>query len=221
MTNILHIDCSPVGPRAESTRLAERIIERLREREPQATITGRFLGAGTIPHIDAAYASALGAPEASEAEKALEGSFSLSEELVQELERADTVVIGTPMHNYTVPSTLKAWIDHIARVRRTFTTGSQGKVARLHDRPVFVAIASGGRFSGGTAGQPDFLTPYLKAILGMIGLHDITFFSVEGTARNPVALAAIRAATLLAVDAHFASPAIPQASTRQRHAGES
>jgi FMN-dependent NADH-azoreductase len=222
MTKILHLDCSPVGRTSESSRLSERIISWLQRREPSATVTDRYLGAGNIPHIDAEYASALGAPEAPPAEKCLAGSFSLSEELVQELENADYIVIATPMHNFTIPSTLKAWIDHVARVRRTFTIGKQGKVAILRDRPVFVAVASGGRFSNGPARQPDFLTPYLKAILGMIGLHDITFFSVEGTALHPEAVAAIRAKTEFAVDAHFSSlfRPLPDASAKERHLGE-
>ena len=76
---------------------------------------------------------------------------------------------------------LKVWIDHIVRARRTFNITKVGKVGTLQDRPVFVAIASGGRFSGDRAQQPDFLTPYLKAILALIGLHDLTFFSVQGT----------------------------------------
>ena len=105
--------------------------------------------------------------------------MSRSEELIQELESSDFVVIGTPMHNFTVPSALKAWIDHIVRVRRTFNVTTEGKVGTLRDRPVFVAVSSGGRFSGERARQPDFLTPYLKAILGTIGLHDLTFFSVR------------------------------------------
>jgi hypothetical protein len=71
-------------------------------------------------------------------------------------EFADVVVIGTPMHNLTVPAALKAWIDHVVRARRTFTISAAGKVGTLRDRPVFVAIASGGRFSGERARQPDF-----------------------------------------------------------------
>lgn len=222
MANILHINCSPVGPRSESYKLSERIVALLLKREPTATITGRFLGAGTIPHIDAEYAAALGAAEASSAEKRLEGSFSLSEELVQELENADYVVIGTPMHNFTVPSTLKAWIDHVARVRRTFTIGRQGKIASLRDRPVFVAVASGGRYSGGPARQPDFLTPYLNAVLGMIGLCDVTFFSIEGTALSPETVAVIRAKTERKLEAYFSSLSSPSPDelAKQRHLGE-
>jgi len=113
------------------------------------------------------------------------------------------VVIATPMHNFTVPAALKAWIDHIVRVRRTFDVTAQGKVGALHDRPVFVAVSSGGRFSGERTHQPDFLTPYLKAILGTIGLHDLTFFSVEGSALGSDALAVARAETDQAIQGFF------------------
>jgi FMN-dependent NADH-azoreductase len=126
-----------------------------------------------------------------------------SEELIQELEGSDIVVIATPMHNFTVPSALKAWIDHIVRVRRTFEVTGRGKVAALRDRPVYVAVSSGGRFSGPRAGQPDFLRPYLRAILGTIGLHDLTFFSVEGSALGPDALAEARTRADQALQEHF------------------
>jgi FMN-dependent NADH-azoreductase len=128
-----------------------------------------------------------------------------SEELIQELESSDFVVIGTPMHNFTVPSALKAWIDHVVRARRTFNVTKEGKVGRLRDRPVFVAVSSGGRFSGERARQPDFLTPYLKAVLGTIGLHDLTFFSVQGTGSGPVAVAAARAKADRTLQEYFAS----------------
>jgi FMN-dependent NADH-azoreductase len=101
--------------------------------------------------------------------------------LIAELERADVIVIGTPMHNLSAPSSLKAWIDHVVRARRTFTMTSSGKKGMLHDRPVYIAVASGGRFSGANAHQPDFLTSYLKTILASIGLCDVSFFTIEGT----------------------------------------
>ena len=80
---------------------------------------------------------------------------------------------------------------------------ADGKVGALRDRPVFVAVSSGGRFSGERAHQPDFLTPYLKAILGTIGLHDLTFFSVEGSALGPGALAEARTKADQAMQAFF------------------
>ena len=158
-----------------------------------------MIGEGAIPHVDENYAIS----QESSADISQEGSMARSEELIQELESADFVVIGTPMHNLTVPSTLKAWIDHVVRARRTFNMTRAGKVGTLRDRPVFVAVASGGRFSGERARQPDFLTPYLKTILGMIGLHDLTFFSVQGTGSGPDAIAETRSKTDQAMQEYF------------------
>ena len=133
--------------------------------------------------------------------------MSLSEELIQELEGSDVVVIATPMHNFTVPSALKAWIDHIVQGPPDLhhDLGRKGRRI-LRDRPVFVAVSSGGRYSNAHARQPDFLTPYLKAILGTIGLHDLTFFSVEGSALGSDALATkARTRTDRALQEHFSS----------------
>jgi FMN-dependent NADH-azoreductase len=120
------------------------------------------------------------------------------------------------MHNFTVPSALKAWIDHVVRVRRTFDVTRGGKAGMLRDRPVFVAVSSGGRYSGERAGQPDFLTPYLKAILGVIGLHDLAFFSVEGSALGLDALAEARARTDQALQAYFSSRPVGRARVSAR-----
>jgi FMN-dependent NADH-azoreductase len=202
---ILNVSCSPRGQSSESYRLSQEIIGFLLKREPTAMVINREIGRDAISHIDGSYATALGATQRSSAEISPKGSMSRSEELIQELEGSDVVVIGTPMHNFTVPSALKAWIDHIVRVRRTFNSTREGYVGTLSDRPVFVAVSSGGRYSGERARQPDFLTPYLRAILGTIGLHDLTFFSVEGTALGANALAEARTRTDLALHAHFSA----------------
>jgi FMN-dependent NADH-azoreductase len=214
MTEILHVSCSPRGQFSESYRISRKIIEFLRVEEPSAALTNRVIGGGTIAHIDASYASALGATESSFAEAFPMGSMSRSEELIRELERADFVVIGTPMHNFTVPSALKAWIDHVVRVRRTFDSTQDGYVGRLRQRPVFVAVSSGGRYSGIHARQPDFLTPYLKSVLGVIGLHDLTFFSVEGSALDQDALAEARSKTDQALAEHFSRLAVAKSAER-------
>jgi FMN-dependent NADH-azoreductase len=204
MMKILHVSCSPRGQAAESHRLAQKIVGFLRAKEPEAIVINRALGSGDVSYIDENYALALGARELSSADISDEGSMSRSEELIRELENADVLVIATPMHNYTVPSTLKAWIDHVVRVWRTFHVTAEGKVGTLRDRPVYIAVSSGGRYTGESARQPDFLTPYLKAILATIGLHDVTFFSVEGTALGPEAAAAALARTDRALRQHFA-----------------
>ena len=177
MTTILHLSFSPRGLDAESHRLSQRIVDHLLARRPGATVNQRLMGGETLPPIDAAYAISQGSAE----NVSREGSMIRSEAMIRELEQADLVVIGTPMHNMTVPAALKSWIDHVVRVRRTFDISPAGKVGLLDDRPVFFAVASGGRITGERARQPDFLMPYLRAVLGTVGLHDLTFFAVEGT----------------------------------------
>ena len=101
--------------------------------------------------------------------------FALSESLIGELEAADFVVIGTPMNNFAVPSTLKAWIDHIVRIRRTFRSTAEGKIGILQDRPVIVVSAHGGYRGERPPGQPDFLSLYLETISRRSG--SIHFYS--------------------------------------------
>jgi FMN-dependent NADH-azoreductase len=203
MMKILHVSCSPRGQAAESYRLSQKIIGYLLKSEPAAILVNREIGGGAISHVDENYATALGAPQQLPTDMYRQGSISYSEDLIQELESSDILVIGTPMHNFTVPSALKAWIDHIVRIRRTFNATAEGKIGTLRDRPVFVAVSSGGSYSGEHAHQPDFLTPYLKAILGTIGLHDLTFFSVEGTVFGPDAVTKARTRTDQALQAYF------------------
>lgn len=198
---ILHVSCSPRGQAAESYRLSRKIVDLLLRASPAATVVERALDDGALPHVDANYALA---QHSAMAKVHRDGSIARSEALIQELESADVVVMGTPMHNLSVPSSLKAWIDHVVRARRTFDLTPAGKVGTLRDRPVFVAVASGGIYSGERARQPDFLTPYLKAILATIGLRDLTFFSVQGTGHGPEAVAEARARTHEALKAHFA-----------------
>ncbi len=174
---------------SESTRLSRHIVEHLRDAHPAASLIEREIGGGALSHIDANYAQV----QHSAASLVVQaGSTACSDELIEELEASDILVLATPMHNLTVPSALKAWIDHVVRARRTFEVTAKGKIGTLRDRPVFVAVASGGRFSGERARQPDFLTPYLKAILPTIGLKDLTFFCVQGTGLGPEALAEAR-----------------------------
>lgn len=201
MKTILHVSCSPRGPAAESYRLARKVIDCLRRAHPDAVVVDRVIGGGEIPPIDGDYALSQQSTE----DVSSAGTMARSEVLVRELETADFVVIGTPMHNLTVPGALKVWIDHVVRARRTFSTTPAGKVGALLDRPVFIAIASGGRFSGPLARQPDFLTPYLRAILDMIGLRDLTFFSVQGTGAGPAAIAEARIMADEAMETHFST----------------
>jgi FMN-dependent NADH-azoreductase len=177
--NILHIDCSP-RPDSHSRRLSAAVVERLLKFDGCASITRRDLGLKPIPHISADYAAMLSVPVALP-RGASEEATRLSEMLIREIEAADVLVIGTPMNNFTVPSVLKAWIEQIVRLGRTIVPSPTGKVGALRDRPVFVGVASGGVFSGDRASQPDFLTSYLSAALGCIGLKSLHFLMLQAT----------------------------------------
>jgi FMN-dependent NADH-azoreductase len=197
---ILRIDCSPRAE-SQSRKLSAAIVGRLLAIEPDAHVTHRDLGRNPIAHPEAHYAWALSSPATLAAGEA-NGAMRLSEALIQEVEAADVLVIGTPMNNFTVPSVFKAWIDQILRVGRTIGMSATGeKIGLLQDKPVYIGIASGGSFTGARANQPDFLTPYLIAALGCVGLKSLQFFPLQGTAfLNDEQLAADREAVLTTMD---------------------
>lgn len=179
--NILHIDCSP-REESHSRDLSAGLVTRLVALHPGASVTRRDLARTPVPHTSSDYATALASPAAL-ADDRLATATALSEALIREIEGADAVVIGTPMHNFTVPSVLKAWIDQILRMGRTIGVTPAGeKTGLLRDKPVYIGIASGGFFHGERAKQPDFLMPYLDAALGCVGLKSLQFFPLQGTA---------------------------------------
>ncbi|HET8702620.1 NAD(P)H-dependent oxidoreductase [Castellaniella sp.] len=178
---ILHIDCSP-RKESHSRKLSAAILARLFAIDSEIFVIRRDLGLNPIPHPEAGYAAALSSPGAWVSGRP-NPATSLSEELIQEIEAADALVIGTPMNNFTVPSVLKAWIDQILRMGRTIGVAPTGeKTGLLQDRPVYIGIASGGVFTGDRAKQPDFLTPYLTAAFGCVGLTSLQFFPLQATA---------------------------------------
>jgi FMN-dependent NADH-azoreductase len=183
MTNILHLRCSPRGAAAFSSRMAEEVIARLQRHHPGARLAFRDLAADPPPLVDAAFSAAILGPPG-EIPPALEAS----EALIRELEAADMLVIATPMHNYGVPAVLKAWVDQIVRIHRSFASTLGGKVGKLPDRPVWLVVASGGWFTGpsptGAPAQPDFLTPYVRAVLSTIGINDLHILTLEGVTRG-------------------------------------
>ncbi len=180
---LLHLTFSPRGEESESTQLSQAIVKQLCSLHSVSRIIRRDWRLHATSAIDADYAKALANASRNNADKlSYEGSLQESERLICELEEADVVVIGTPMHNFTVPASLKTWLDLVVRVNRSFNITPAGKVGTLDSKPVYIAIASGGFFGSERSSQPDFLTPYLKAILATIGLNDLRFFSAQGMA---------------------------------------
>jgi FMN-dependent NADH-azoreductase len=183
MRRILYLSCSPKGSQSICQAFAQEVLVRLRQRHPASEVEHRDLAAAPPPFVDADFCAAIMVPDAAA------NAFVASERLIAELERADAIVIATPMHNYSVPAVLKAWIDQVVRIHRSFASTPSGKVGKLADRPVFVVVASGGWFTGpspgGAPAQPDFLRPYLRAVLNTIGLRDIQILTLEGVTRGP------------------------------------
>lgn len=181
MTTILQILVSP-RPNSFSRRVAREVTARLVVLHPRAEIIDRDLAADPPPHPDLDLYEAILTPTAGSEDP----RFALSERFIGELEAADFVVIGTPMNNFAVPSTLKSWIDHIVRIRRSFRSTPQGKIGLLHDVPVFVVTAHGGPMSGGY--QPDFMTDYMRTIFETIGMKRVEFLCLDGLSRGPEAV---------------------------------
>jgi FMN-dependent NADH-azoreductase len=201
--NILHIDCSP-RLASHSRKLSAGIVEKLQTIFPGALVSRRDLGLEPLPHLGAAYADVLSTPATLAAAGRTADAVLLAEELIQEVEASDVIVIGTPMNNLTVPSVLKAWIDQLVRVGRTMQSTAAGKVGMLRDRPVFVGIASGGVFTGERANQPDFLTPYLSAVLACIGFTTVHYLPLQATAFLDERQAArLRASLIATIEPHM------------------
>lgn len=183
MRTILRLSASPRGSQANSHRFSDQVIARLKTRHPGAELIDRDLSSNPPPLIDAGFSAAiLGSADRSAP------ALRESERLIAELENTDALVIATPMHNFSTPAVLKAWIDQIVRIHRSFGSTPQGKVGLLSDRPVYLVLASGGWFTGAAPveapRQPDFLTPYLTTVLNTIGLRDLHVFALEGLARG-------------------------------------
>ena len=180
----LFLSCSPRGTASFSYLMAQEVLGRLRERHADVTVVSRDLGTTPPVIIDAGFSAAILSPP-----EPGKPALAASEALILELEACDAVVIATPMHNYGVPAVLKAWVDQIVRIHRTFRSTPAGKVGILASRPVYVVISSGGWFTResptGAPAQPDFLRPYLQAVFGTIGITDLHLFVLEGVTRGP------------------------------------
>ena len=183
MTQILHLDSSPRGERSHSRQLTRAFVETLKAEHPDASVVYRDLGRNPVPHVDEPWIAAAFSDPATHSPE-LKSAIALSDELVDELLASEILVIGAPMHNFSIPSTLKAYIDQVVRARRTFNPETYEGLAK--GKRAFVLCARGG--SGYGAGEQmeasNFQDPYLKTILGMIGITDITFLHDEKTLSN-------------------------------------
>jgi FMN-dependent NADH-azoreductase len=174
--NVLQINSSARREASHSTRLANRIVRRLRDANPDATLTVRDLGLKPHPVLDEAALGALFTP-ASQRTPEQAARVALDDALIAEIQAADVVVLGVPMYNFGVPASLKNWIDAIARAGVTFRYSEKGPEGLLKGKKVYVALTRGGKYRDTPA---DSQVPYLKTVFSFLGLTDVAFVYAEG-----------------------------------------
>jgi FMN-dependent NADH-azoreductase len=181
MKKILNIVSSPRGAASASIQLAQALIDKLKIAYPGSTVKTTDLVKKQFPHLEEAHLQSFFTPPEKHSEKEQE-AIRHSNEAIKEIMDADIIVIGAPLYNFSIHSTLKAWIDHIVRAGVTFNYSEKGPEGLVKGKKVYLVISSGGVYSEGPMKQADFVEPYMRHMLSFIGMTDITTVRVEGLA---------------------------------------
>jgi FMN-dependent NADH-azoreductase len=183
MDTLLHIDSSPRGEPSVSRRFTRRFVNLWKAQHSDDRIIYRDLGRHPVPHINEAWiSSAFTPPDARLAEQ--QEALSLSDMLIDELLTSDRYVFGVPMYNLSIPSTLKAYIDQVVRIHRTFTYANGDYEGLVKDKKMLVITARGDRYSNTPDISDQFQEPYLRAVFGLIGIQDMTFLHIDHLASD-------------------------------------
>jgi FMN-dependent NADH-azoreductase len=179
---LLRIDSSARSS-SVTRQLTEKFVEEWKKNHPAGKVIQRDLATTVLPHITDHWAGAHLEP--SQLTPAQRSYLATSDELIEELQTADTIVIGAPMYNFAIASSLKAWIDQIVRMGKTIGYGPSGARGLLANRRVIIVTARGGAYGKGTPAEKfDFQEPYLRHIFRFIGLTDVTFIHAENQSRE-------------------------------------
>ena len=174
-TTLLHIDASPRGTRSRSRTLGRDFLAAWAEAHPDGRIVTRDVGHEPPPLVTESWVEGAFAPAAQQS-SAARAAIAVSDHYVDELLSSDMLVITTPIYNLSLPASLKAWIDQIVRVGRTFGLGTAGFEGLARNKRALILVSSGSDFRPGTPGNAyNFLEPYLRAVLGFIGITDVKF----------------------------------------------
>jgi FMN-dependent NADH-azoreductase len=183
MSTLLHIDSSPLGEASITRNLSREFVQRWKQAHPKGEVITRDLTATQLASIDAQSIGAVYSPPDSRTSVQRE-LLALSDTLISELERADEWILGVPMHNFSVPTVFKLWLDQVVRAGKTFSYINGLPVGLLKNKKAHFIIASGGVYDAGSpAASFDFVQPYLQAIFGFMGVTDTNFHRAGGTAR--------------------------------------
>ena len=181
MSTLLHLDASPRGDYSVSRQLSTAAVKAWKTKNPTGTVVERDLAKTELTFVDMEWiVGAFSAPD--QHTDGNKRALAISDELVAEVLAADEIVIGTPMYNFAIPAVLKAWIDHVVRAGKTFQYTANGVDGLAKGRKIVVAVASGGAYdeASGMAAY-NYEIPYLRHILGFIGISDVTFVQAGGT----------------------------------------
>ncbi|WP_207062554.1 FMN-dependent NADH-azoreductase [Motiliproteus sp. SC1-56] len=194
MPTLLVINSSPVTDNSVTRPLVQQFVEGWKARNPEGRVIHRDIGRNPPPLLDEVTIGAFyTAPEARNAGQ--QRAVALSDELVDELVAADALVIGAPMHNFTVTGALKSYLDQVARVGRTFKYTDQGPEGLLADKPVYLITSSGGDYRpGAPAAALNHRDEMLRTVLGFLGLTDLHFVHAAGVAAGEAGVDEARAA---------------------------
>ena len=184
MRNVLFITSSANGESSVSNRLAAEFEAELRETHAGIGIVRRDIGVDTLPHLTAATVAAIRGEPQTAAEQA---SRALSDTLIAEMKAADMIVIGAPMYNFGMSSTLKTWFDHVLRAGVTFRYTEEGPEGLLKGRKAVVIESRAGFYSEGPAAAMDSQEPHIRTLLGFMGIDDIDWVRAEKLAFGPEA----------------------------------
>ena len=179
MKQILVIESSPRGAESASRQLTRSLTERLRTLYPEASFVERDLAKDPIPHLDHRTVKAIFTRDLSEAE-ALKEALRLSDQVTEEVLSSDLLVIASPMWNFGLPSSLKAWVDHIVRPGKTFRYTAGGAEGLAREKKAILVLASGGVFTQGPWKSWDTEEPHLRLILSFIGITDVQTVRAQG-----------------------------------------
>jgi FMN-dependent NADH-azoreductase len=185
-SNLLFVSSSLFNGQSKSREVAGEFIAGWRRTHAGGQVIERTLTPENIPHLSSETLAALG--KAADVRTRDEtNAVAFADSLIAEVEAADTLVIAAPMYNFTIPTTLKAWIDHIARAGRTFRYTAQGPEGLLKNKKAVVIVSRGGFYTTGAApaASMNHQEPYLRTVLGFLGLTDVSFIEVEGQAIGP------------------------------------
>jgi len=180
MKKILHVISSPRNGASFSIKLGNAIIDKLQTAYPGSTVTEKNLVTSQFPHLEEAHLTSFFTPPESRSPESIE-AVRHSDEAIRQIQEADILVIGAPLYNFGIHSSLKAWIDHIVRAGVTFRYDTGVPEGLVKGKQVYLAISSGAVYSEGPMQPYDFVLPYLKWMLGFIGMTDLTAFRIEGT----------------------------------------